>query len=55
MQHYGCFVLAEALGNTLIVPPRKELNPLYLFFNPVAVIFLAVISGLPPSPRLPLC
>lgn len=55
MRHYERFVLAEALGNTLIVPPRKELNPLYLFFNPAAVIFLAVISGLPPSPRLPLC
>lgn len=49
MRHYGRFVLAEALGNTLIVPPRKELNPLYLFFNPTAVIFLAVISGLPPA------
>lgn len=48
MQNYGRFVLARALGNTLIVPPRKELNPLYLFFNPAAVIFFAVISGLPP-------
>lgn len=31
-RHYGHFVLAETLGNTLIVPARKELNPLYFIF-----------------------